>query len=63
MAKKLVWLNIETGEFSNSWSDGEHGTSKEELSKFTSSDSKWKLIEFECLNDRDFEFTHLMRIK
>ena len=63
MAKKLVWLNIETGEFSNSWTNGEYDTDKEELLNNTDSNSRWKLIEFECLTDEDFEFSHFMRIR
>lgn len=57
---KHVWLNIETGEFSNSWSDLE----EEELRELVDRDfdPKWKLIEYECKNDEEFKFNHMMRI-
>lgn len=69
MAKKLVWLNVETGKFSNSWDEDEFsnvkGCSREELISEANNRSNgiWKLIEFECLNDEDFEFMNLMVLK
>lgn len=64
--KRQVWLNLQTGEFSNSWL-------KESLSEgtleFVMNQSKepelshWKLIEYECLSDQDFEFCNLMKLR
>lgn len=70
--KKQVWLNIETGEFSNSWIPDEDRLSKtsrlledvEEVNHKAYNDCKvWKLIEFECLSDGEFEFNKMMRLR
>jgi len=61
--KKYVWLNLETGEFSNSWGGGTtipYLPTKELLE--LAEGIPWKLIEFSCLNDEGFEFNNLMRI-
>lgn len=55
---KYVWLNMETGKFSNSWVDEDD---LETLIDFK--DSTWKLIKYSCLNDDDFEFYKMMRLK
>jgi len=67
--EKMVWLNIETGEFSNSWDDKEYdGTdagstcSREQLIK-DAGKGPWKLIKYECLNDEDFDFYNAMRLR
>ena len=63
--RKLVWLNIVTGEFSESWTRSDHPTIDTddlvELSR-DAYDNNWKLIEFTCLNDEEFEFNNLMKI-
>lgn len=64
MSKRMVWLNIETGEFSNSWREEDYPWAKaDDLLKKYSPKAGWKLIEYECKNDEDFEFTNLMVIK
>jgi hypothetical protein len=67
--KKQVWLNLDTGEFSNSWEPVDIGylaTKKliedvNDVNKRT--DGHWKLIEYECLNENNFEFSGLMEIR
>ena len=62
MTTRQDWLNINTGEFSNSWQEGIYpdATSNELLKDITDG---WKLITYECLNDDEFEFCNLMRLK
>ena len=65
MTYKYVWLNIKTGEFSNSWDyENMHwpaSCSPEELAK--DADPKWKLIKYQCLTDSNFEFLTLMKLR
>lgn len=60
---KQVWLNMNTGEFSNSWVKGEdefiQNVINERLDK---QPNGWKLIEYICPNDDSFEFFNLMQI-
>lgn len=59
-----VWLNLDTGEFSNSWPDkGEQHTS-DLIAQAQSPEVKgnWKLITYQCENDPDFEFCAPMRL-
>lgn len=57
--KRYVWLNIQTGEFSNSWSEEEQKQlSKEDIDERYN--THYKLIEYKCLTDNDFEFCSLM---
>lgn len=61
---RYVWLNMNTGEFSNSWSQEEHDsctTPPEEL--LSDEHDGWKLIKYECVNDPDFQFYNLMRLR
>ena len=60
---RLVWLNIETGEFSKSWKEEDYPISVIDLAKKYSPNNSWKLIEYTCLNDEDFRFNNLMTIK
>lgn len=63
--EKQVWLNVETGEFSDSWPSKKYDIAKKAgdlLEKVSIYDSKWKLIEYECKNDEKFEFNKFMRI-
>jgi hypothetical protein len=62
MEKKQVWLNINTGEFSNSWDASEPLNRTEENLKESGKDG-WKLIEFTCLNDETFVFTQHMKLR
>lgn len=55
---KYVWLNIATGEFSNSWNEEEYEYSTDEAIP-----EGWNLIKYECLNDEKFEFYDSMRLR
>ena len=63
---KKVWLNIVTGEFSNSWQSGGlydiNYPSFEEECK-AASERGYKLIEYKCLNDPDFELYSQMKLR
>lgn len=61
MQPKYVWLNIETGEFSSSWSEDVPPSLQEEL--IAQAKPTWKLIKYECLNVPEFEFTKHMKIR
>jgi hypothetical protein len=59
---KRVWLNLMTGEFSCSWEA--HFCSKiVEQDMNDAAKDGWKLIEYRCLNDDEFEFSNLMKIR
>lgn len=64
--KQYVWLNMNTGKFSNSWD--EETIRKVGGIESLIEDTKegygagWKLIEYTCANDGDFEFYNLMKI-
>lgn len=60
--KKRVWFNLETGVFSNSWKREFMLDKEESYIGGIDSDSKWKLIEYECLTDSNFEFCNLMQV-
>ena len=60
---KYVLMNLETGEFSNTWDDTIQGSVVDEkYMEYLKKAPQWKLIKFECVNDVNFEFCHLMRI-
>lgn len=62
---KRVWLNINTGEFSNSWGQDDLGADypdKPEVQK-EAAEKGWKLIEYHCINDPAFELYDRMRIR
>lgn len=67
--KKQVWLNLKTGEFTDSWvpiESGYNATTKllEDVNDINErTKGCWKLIEYECLNDEDFEFFNLMKLR
>jgi len=63
--KKYVWLNIETGKFSNSWDEETHNRAftEQELIEHAKERPTWKLITYECITDPEFEFGHHMTIK
>jgi hypothetical protein len=63
-----AWLNLETGEFSNSWTEEEHKRVFDEFDKKTLKEHfkgypQWKLIRYECVNDKDFKFVHHMKLR
>jgi hypothetical protein len=57
---KQVWLNLNTGEFSNSWQKDEFDmySEKHRMAEYNG----WKLIEYTCPNDPNFEFYDQMKI-
>lgn len=58
------WLNILTGEFSDSWDEETHKECLRFMSNlFDHADSNWKLIKFECLTDENFSFTNHMKLR
>ena len=63
---KQVWLNTNTGEFSNSWDKPEENDYLHNLlleTRLQANDDGWKLIEYTCLNDNDFKFYNMMKLK
>lgn len=62
--RTLVWLNVNTGEFSESWNEADYPNIDTDLiiEKYSPMDG-WKLIEYKCLNDESFQFNNLMVIK
>ena len=62
--RTLVWLNVNTGEFSDSWNEEDYPSidTNELIEKYNPKDG-WKLIEYNCLNDTLFQFNNLMVIK
>lgn len=60
---KYCWLNIETGEFSRSWGEETHKTVEEDLLASAKESPQWKLIKFQCLSDKNFEFTEHMKLR
>lgn len=65
--KKYVWLDLNTGEFSNTWDDAEMLKEVEfqldSLIEAFQHAPGWKLIEYTCLSDEAFEFNGLMKIR
>lgn len=63
---KMVWLNLEDGKFSIAFraSDGTYAQ-PDKLVEDSDRIAKplWKLIEFRCLNDAEFEFDGNMRLR
>lgn len=65
MKKRYVWLNIQTGAFSDSWDEETHKKflSDKDIEDLTKDKPEWKLIAYECISDTNFEFNHHMVIK
>jgi hypothetical protein len=63
---KRVWVNIINGEFSNSWQkDGPYDikyTNWEEEIK-EAAKRGWKLLEYTCINDPEFELYSFMKLR
>lgn len=63
---KYVWLDINTGKFSNSWTDGSHEYYASDLTTVENlqyaKDNGHKLVRYNVLNDPDFEFYNLMMV-
>lgn len=63
--KYYVWLNLENGKFSNSWTQEEHDKyfTEKEIEYHQKKDPAWKLITYECVSDKEFLFTNRMVIR
>ncbi len=63
--KFYVWVNLENGKFSNSWTQDEHLRlfTEKDLEDHQKKSPEWKLITYECVTDKDFMFTRLMTIR
>ena len=62
---KLVWHNVETGEFSDSWDEypEKHPLHSSRLMESANPKGPWRLLRFECLTGQEFEFSHRMKLK
>jgi hypothetical protein len=58
---RYCWLNINNGEFSNSWDIDSMKYIDRDMLKLAKEDG-WKLIKYECLTDDDFEFYNKMQL-
>lgn len=63
---KRVWINIVDGRFSNSWQAGgaddiKYSNWEQEIKD--ASRRGWKLIEYQCLNDPNFELYNQMKLR
>lgn len=60
---KYVWLNVNEG-FSNSWTPEMHAETKQrDPDLFAENSDGYKLIRYECVNQKEFEFINLMKLK
>lgn len=66
---KYVWLNIQDG-FSNTWKEGDLGFKTLDDFLFSLAEDNelkdkgsWKLIEYVCHTDKDFEFNQHMKLR
>jgi len=58
---RYVWLNLNSGNFSNSWDESQQKYIDDETIERARKDN-WKLIKYECLTDENFEFYSMMKI-
>jgi hypothetical protein len=65
MKKRYCWLNMETGKFSDSWDEEMHQRAfkQSEIEAHHKAYPQWKLIEYTCLTDPDFEFIRHMKLR
>lgn len=63
---RYVWVDVQDGTFSDSW-ELDHLITQDYMAELVIDMAKYykhgKLIEFRCINDHDFEFTHLMKLR
>ena len=66
---KYIWLNMETGVFSNSWSEEEHLkylSDKDIIEGYQKNPEwkliEWKLIQYQCINEPTFDLYNRMKI-
>ena len=61
---RYVWLNLDTGEFSNSWGEEDQKLlGGDKVSLDGAKAGNWKLIKYQCLTDKEFEFYNMMKLK
>jgi hypothetical protein len=64
---KYVWINLQTGEFSNSWDEETQlkwGVGPTDAGALNARKERHiVLIKYECLNDPSFEFYRQMKLK
>lgn len=61
---KYCWVNLHTGEFSNSWGDDIMSLNRlDDETKQKARAKGYVLIEYKCLNDQEFEFYKQMKLK
>lgn len=66
--QRYVWWFQGNGDFSDSWGEQEHKELVRDMNKnperyqATIEDLGAKLIKYTCVNDKDFEFSHQMKI-
>lgn len=59
---RYVWLDLNTGEFSNSWDEEEQRKYVDEDLIKMSAERGWKLIKYTCITDDNFIFYNKMKI-
>jgi hypothetical protein len=59
--ERYVWLNINNGEFSNSWNEEDQKYVSEESMERAREDG-WKLIKYQCLTDDNVQFYNMMKV-
>jgi hypothetical protein len=62
-SNRYCWLKMPEGKFSNSWNQDEHDKYITKNVLKEAENTGWKLIQYACLNDTDFEFYNMMRLK
>lgn len=62
METRYVWLNPIDGKFSNSWDEKTHEVIDKGILD-EANENGWKLIKYECINDKDFEFFNKMKLR
>lgn len=60
---RYCWLKMPIGEFSNSWSEEDHLNHIDEGMIELANKDGFKLIEYKCINDNEFEFFDKMKLR
>jgi len=59
---KFVWLDMDTGEFSNSWTNNENKYLTIDLLD-RAAENNCVVIKYQCINDSKFEFYNMMKLR
>jgi hypothetical protein len=60
---RYVWLDMNTGKFSNSWDEDTHNKFIDnETKELPPQKDNWKLIRYQCQTDDNFEFYGRMKV-